>query len=64
LFLAYDPQAPEGAFLGLEGAMVQMISHGFISAAMFLVVGVLYDRLLGLAHVHQATKYAQETSVL
>ena len=45
LFLAYDPQAPEGAFLGLEGAMVQMISHGFISAAMFLVVGVLYDRL-------------------
>jgi NADH-quinone oxidoreductase subunit M len=25
--------------------MVQMISHGFISAAMFLVVGVLYDRL-------------------
>jgi len=45
LFLAYDSQAPEGAFLGLEGAMVQMISHGFISAAMFLVVGVLYDRL-------------------
>ena len=35
----------EGVFLGLEGGMVQMISHGFISAAMFLVVGVLYDRL-------------------
>lgn len=35
----------DGALLGLEGAMVQMISHGFISAAMFLVVGVLYDRL-------------------
>ncbi len=31
--------------LGLEGAMVQMISHGFISAAMFLCVGVLYDRV-------------------
>jgi len=45
LFLAYQPGAPEGALLGLEGAMVQMISHGFISAAMFLVVGVLYDRL-------------------
>ncbi|BBB22257.1 NADH dehydrogenase I subunit M [Abyssogena phaseoliformis symbiont OG214] len=45
LFLAYDPDAIEGALLGLEGAMVQMISHGFISAAMFLVVGVLYDRL-------------------
>ncbi len=45
LFLAYKPGATEGALLGLEGAMVQMISHGFISAAMFLVVGVLYDRL-------------------
>jgi NADH-quinone oxidoreductase subunit M len=44
LFLAYDPQAPEGAFLGLEGAMVQMISHGFISAAMFLVVGVNHHK--------------------
>ena len=35
----------ESAYLGLEGAMIQMVSHGFISAAMFLVVGVLYDRL-------------------
>lgn len=33
------------ALLALEGGMVQMISHGFISAAMFLCVGVLYDRL-------------------
>jgi NADH-quinone oxidoreductase subunit M len=31
--------------LGLEGAIVQMVSHGFISAAMFLCVGVLYDRV-------------------
>lgn len=31
--------------LGIEGAMVQMISHGFISAAMFLCVGVMYDRV-------------------
>ena len=30
---------------GLEGALVQMISHGFVSAAMFLCVGVLYDRM-------------------
>jgi len=45
LFLAYRPESTEGAMLGLEGAMIQMISHGFISAAMFLVVGVLYDRL-------------------
>ena len=29
---------------GLEGSIVQMISHGFISAALFLCVGVLYDR--------------------
>ncbi len=31
--------------LGANGAMVQMISHGFVSAALFLCVGVLYDRL-------------------
>ena len=34
-----------GAALALEGGMVQMISHGFISAAMFLCVGVVYDRM-------------------
>jgi len=31
--------------MGINGAMIQMISHGFISAAMFLCVGVLYDRI-------------------
>lgn len=31
--------------LGMEGGIVQMISHGFISAALFLCVGVLYDRV-------------------
>jgi NADH-quinone oxidoreductase subunit M len=30
---------------GMEGGIVQMISHGFVSAAMFLCVGVLYDRM-------------------
>ena len=30
---------------GVEGAIVQMISHGFVSAAMFLCVGVMYDRM-------------------
>ena len=35
----------QGATLGLSGAMVQMISHGLISGALFLCVGVLYDRL-------------------
>jgi NADH-quinone oxidoreductase subunit M len=38
---------------GIEGAMVQMISHGFISGAMFLCVGVLYDRL----HSRQIVDY-------
>ncbi|MCX7171342.1 MAG: NADH-quinone oxidoreductase subunit M [Proteobacteria bacterium] len=31
--------------IGYEGALVQMISHGFVSAAMFLCVGVMYDRM-------------------
>jgi NADH-quinone oxidoreductase subunit M len=30
---------------GVEGALVQMVSHGFVSAALFLCVGVLYDRM-------------------
>lgn len=34
-----------GAVMGIEGGMVQMISHGFISGAMFLCVGVVYDRM-------------------
>ena len=35
----------DGAALGVQGGMVQMISHGFISGALFLCVGVMYDRL-------------------
>ncbi|MBV8502265.1 MAG: NADH-quinone oxidoreductase subunit M [Paucibacter sp.] len=31
--------------LGVQGALVQMISHGFVSGAMFLCIGVLYDRV-------------------
>ena len=34
-----------GAGMGMQGGMVQMISHGFVSGAMFLCVGVMYDRL-------------------
>lgn len=30
---------------GVEGAIIQMISHGFVSGAMFMCIGVLYDRL-------------------
>ncbi|MCF8177102.1 MAG: NADH-quinone oxidoreductase subunit M [Sulfuritalea sp.] len=39
--------------IGVEGALVQMISHGFISAAMFLCVGVMYDRM----HSRQIADY-------
>ena len=39
--------------LALQGGMVQMISHGFISGAMFLCVGVLYDRM----HSRQIADY-------
>ena len=35
----------KGAAMGIEGGLVQMISHGFVSGAMFLCVGVMYDRL-------------------
>jgi NADH-quinone oxidoreductase subunit M len=31
--------------IGVEGALAQMISHGFISGAMFLCIGVMYDRM-------------------
>jgi NADH-quinone oxidoreductase subunit M len=31
--------------MGMQGGIVQMISHGFISGAMFLCIGVLYDRM-------------------
>ncbi len=39
--------------LGMEGALVQMISHGFVSGAMFLCIGVLYDRM----HSRQIADY-------
>ena len=48
LFIAFsliDSGNVDGAALGIQGAMVQMISHGFISGALFLCVGVMYDRI-------------------
>ena len=45
LALVRDVGNLDAARLGLQGAMVQMISHGFISGAMFSCVGVLYDRM-------------------
>jgi NADH-quinone oxidoreductase subunit M len=44
-FLVWSISSSTGAGLGLTGGMVQMISHGLISGAMFLCVGVLYDRV-------------------
>jgi NADH-quinone oxidoreductase subunit M len=35
----------DGAALGVSGGMVQMVSHGLVSGALFLCVGVLYDRV-------------------
>ncbi|HEX7026747.1 MAG TPA: NADH-quinone oxidoreductase subunit M [Gammaproteobacteria bacterium] len=46
-------QQMQTAMLGLQGAMAQMVSHGFISGAMFLCVGVLYDRV----HSRQINDY-------
>jgi NADH-quinone oxidoreductase subunit M len=48
-FLVYDivanTGAVQGAGMGITGAMVQMVSHGLISGALFLCVGVMYDRV-------------------
>ena len=57
MFLVYDivqnTGSMQGAQIGMEGAMVQMISHGFISGAMFLAIGVLYDRM----HTREISAY-------
>jgi NADH-quinone oxidoreductase subunit M len=39
--------------LGMAGGIVQMISHGFVSAALFLCIGVLYDRM----HSHEIAHF-------
>jgi NADH-quinone oxidoreductase subunit M len=45
---------------GVEGAIVQMISHGFVSGAMFLCIGVLYDRL----HTRRIADYGGVVNVM
>ncbi len=42
-----------GTAQGLQGALFQMLSHGVVSAALFLVVGVVYDRL----HTHEIARF-------
>ncbi|MGV2899015.1 NADH-quinone oxidoreductase subunit M [Achromobacter sp. AGC78] len=45
---------------GVEGAIVQMISHGFVSGAMFMCIGVLYDRM----HSRQIADYGGVVNVM
>ncbi len=45
---------------GVEGAIVQMISHGFVSGAMFLCIGVLYDRM----HTREIDAYGGVVNVM
>ena len=45
---------------GLEGAIIQMISHGLVSGALFLCVGVVYDRL----HTREINHYGGVASVM
>ena len=56
-FLAFDivqnTGSATGAGMGIDGAMVQMISHGLVSGAMFFCVGVMYDRL----HTREISAY-------
>jgi len=52
-FLFWSIGSGSGAVLGVTGGVVQMISHGLISGAMFLCVGVLYDRM----HSRQIADY-------
>jgi len=52
-FLLWSVGSGTGAGLGMTGGMVQMVSHGLISGALFLCVGVLYDRV----HSRQIADY-------
>jgi NADH-quinone oxidoreductase subunit M len=46
--------------LGMSGGIVQMVSHGFVSAAMFLGIGVLYDRV----HSREIAAYGGVTNTM
>ncbi|MBI3776685.1 MAG: NADH-quinone oxidoreductase subunit M [Gammaproteobacteria bacterium] len=51
--ILHNTNSVQGTSMGIEGAMVQMLSHGFVSGALFLCVGVLYDRM----HSRQINDY-------
>ena len=58
--LMRDYDNGDAARLGLQGAVVQMISHGFVSGAMFSLVGVVYDRM----HTRMIRDYGGVASVM
>lgn len=64
MFLVYDivqnTGSPQGSVIGMEGAMIQMVSHGFISGGMFLMIGVLYDRM----HTREISAYGGVVNVM
>jgi len=58
--LVRDFGSIDAARLGLQGAMVQMVSHGFVSGAMFSCIGVLYDRM----HTRRISDYGGVANVM
>jgi NADH-quinone oxidoreductase subunit M len=63
-FITYDIVSNtgglQGAAMGIDGAMVQMVSHGLVSGALFLCVGVLYDRV----HSREIASYGGVINVM
>ena len=57
MFLFVNGQLNDWA---LKGAIIQMISHGFVSAAMFMCIGVMYDRL----HTRNIADYGGVVNVM
>jgi NADH-quinone oxidoreductase subunit M len=59
-FIMAATGSTQGAVTGLDGAMVQMLSHGLISGALFLCIGVMYDRL----HTREISAYGGVVNVM
>jgi NADH-quinone oxidoreductase subunit M len=59
-FIVTATGSAQGAVNGLDGAVVQMISHGLISGALFLCIGVMYDRL----HTRDISAYGGVINVM
>lgn len=51
--IVFNENGLDTAILGIDGALLQMIAHGFISGGLFLGVGILYTRM----HTHLIEKY-------